>query len=181
MWAAVRERRDRDGCLEAVKAHFQSHAVHFNAGTDDPEVNVRRKYHKDTRSCWGGFDAVGVMGKYDGGELEFPDLGYSFPSRPGDLFFLRGAAFRHGAVDWQGEGRMVFALFSEKNVFTKEHIPRPADLTRVYGNAYGAFRTLFPVIQRGSTTPPDNSDNDEGEDDEGGMNMAEDDKHVIYL
>ena len=88
VWEAVRKRRDHNGYLQASKAHFQSHAVHFNAGTDDPKVEVERKYHKDTRSCWGGFDAVGVIGQYEGGELEFPDLGYSFPSRPGDLFFL---------------------------------------------------------------------------------------------
>lgn len=155
VWDVVRNRRDRvNGYLDAVKTHFQNHAVHFNAGTNNPKTKKNKKnkkktpspYHKDIRSCWGGFDAVGVLGEYDGGELEFPDLGYSFPSRPGDLFFIRGAAFLHGAVNWQGKGRMVFALYSDKSVFTKEHIPRPQDLGRMYGPAHGAFRKLFPII-----------------------------------
>ncbi len=142
MWDIIRTHRDAKNHLGNVKSHFVSHAVHFNAGTDDPAAT---EYHRDTRSCWSGFDAVGVFGKYDAGELEFPDLGYSFPSHPGDLFFLRGAAFRHTAVNWRGEGRMVFAAFSGKDIFKKECVSRPIDVDHMYGNAYRAFRRCFPV------------------------------------
>ena len=171
LWEVIRKRRDRDTkYLNNVKAHFPSHTVHFNAGTDDPKVEEAKKYHADIRSCWSGFDVVGVLGKYDGGELEFPGLKYSFPSRPGDLFFLRGAAFRHGAVDWQGEGRMIFALFADKNTFTKECIPRPQDLDHMYGTAYRAFRQKFPITLQGPAVPPDKRINYHGEGDDGDDN-----------
>ncbi|KAF8324667.1 uncharacterized protein EI90DRAFT_3129601 [Cantharellus anzutake] len=95
VWNHVRQFRDKEKDLQAVKSHFVSHAVIFNSDED---------YHKDTNSCWSGFDAVAVLGEYEGGLLHFPELGYSFPSRPGDLFFIRGAAFTHSARGWEGAG-----------------------------------------------------------------------------
>ena len=92
-----------------IKCHYFSHAVHFNKATH---------FHRDKRSCWSGFDAIAPFGCYSGGWLEFHDLGIRIPSRPGDLLFIQGAALWHDAVDWrgdgEGEGRMVFAFFSDR-------------------------------------------------------------------
>lgn len=52
--------------LEEVDSHFFSHAVHFNSAPH---------FHKDDNSCWAGFDAIGVIGRYQGGRLFFPELG----------------------------------------------------------------------------------------------------------
>jgi len=51
---------------EDVKCHYFSHAVHFNKAT---------AFHRDSNSCWSGFDAIAPFGCYSGGWLEFPDLG----------------------------------------------------------------------------------------------------------
>src|SRR5258708_36035486 len=96
---------------EDVKCHYFSHAVHFNKAT---------AFHRDSNSCWSGFDAIAPFGCYSGGWLEFPDLGIEIASRLGDLLFIWGAALVHDAVDWRGdgvgEGRMAFASFSNRYV-----------------------------------------------------------------
>src|SRR5260370_35855780 len=74
--------------------------------------------------------------------------GYSFPSHPGDLFFIRGAALKHDCIDWDGsgpeDGRMVFAMFSDHRVFFREHVERPEDVYPLYHGKTHKFRKLFP-------------------------------------
>ncbi len=53
---------------------------------------------------------------------------------------------KHDATGWDGEGRMVFALFSDKRVFTRERVPRPRDIEPIYGTAHGHFRAKYPAI-----------------------------------
>ncbi|KAF8307647.1 uncharacterized protein EI90DRAFT_3293931 [Cantharellus anzutake] len=135
MWDSIRRDRDPEGYLAHIKCHFFSQFVRFNAGT---------KFHADKRSCWSGFDAIAVFGEYDGGELQFEDLKCGFPSRPSDLFFIRGAGLRHDAASWSGSGRMVIALFSDRRVFFHESVERPRDLYPVYGKTHKAFRRQHP-------------------------------------
>lgn len=137
VWDSIRQNRDPSGYLAHIKCHFFSQMVRFNAGT---------QFHKDSRSCWSGFDAIAVFGRYDGGELQFPDLECGFPSRPSDLFLIRGAALKHDAAGWAGDGRMVVALFSDRRVFVHECISRPEDLFPVYGQAQKSFRQEHPCI-----------------------------------
>jgi len=98
--------------MDPIKSLYHGHAVHFNKDHEP---------HVDQHSCWAGFDAIAPFGSYSRGFLEFPDLGIRIPSRAGDLFFIRGAALHHNAGDWtgegEGEGRMVFAFFSQRYVF----------------------------------------------------------------
>jgi len=157
LWEQIRN-IDEHGYLRAVKSCYFSHAVLFNAGSDAPDLPKKDKYHKDKHSCWSGFDAVGVFGEYDNGELDFPGLGYSFISRPGDLFFLRGAAFSHGAINWTGAGRMVFAMFCDKHVFLKRTAQRPRDLHRIYGGAHSKLRRQYPIKPRESLIIHDSDD-----------------------
>ncbi|KAF8329970.1 uncharacterized protein EI90DRAFT_3016929 [Cantharellus anzutake] len=131
IWQSVRDFRDPDGYLSHVKSHFFSHAVHLPSDT---------QYHKDQESCWSCFDAIAVFGKYEGGELHFPELGYFFPSHPSDLFFIRGATFEHDAGGWEGDGRMVFAMFSDKGVFYQDCETHPQDLEPIYGKAHSSFQ-----------------------------------------
>jgi hypothetical protein len=134
----VRRHRDPNGFLSDIKTHYYSHAIRFNAGTG---------YHKDDESCWSGFDAIAVFGEYERGELHLRDAGYSFPSRPSDLFFIRGAGFYHDAIDWKGRGRMVLALFADRTAFFRESVERPEDLDPIYrGRKRGAFRQQYPYI-----------------------------------
>ncbi len=74
--------------------------------------------------------------------------GYSFPSHPGDLFFIHGAALKHDCIDWDGsgleDGRMVFAMFSDHRVFFREHVERPEDVYPLYHGKTHKFRKLFP-------------------------------------
>ena len=67
-------------CLANNKCYLFSQAALFNSTPGKP--------HKDKESGWSGFDAIGVFGDYEGGSLEFPELGCAFPSRPGDLIFI---------------------------------------------------------------------------------------------
>jgi hypothetical protein len=140
VWNKIRKKRDRrKGYLSQIKSHFFGQAIRFNADTE---------FHRDLASCWCGFDAVAPFGRYEGGLWEFPDLGYALPSNPSDLLFLRGAGIVHDATSWEGEGRMVFALFSDRRVFTRERIPRPMDIGRPYGKyKYRRFRQMFPCSQ----------------------------------
>jgi hypothetical protein len=66
LWKYILEHCEHGSCLDQVKSHFVSHAVHFNSDTE---------FHLDKHSPWCGFDAIGVIGNYDGGALYFPDLG----------------------------------------------------------------------------------------------------------
>ena len=76
--------------------------------------------------------------------------GYSFPSHPGDLFFICGAALKHDCIDWDGsgpeDGRMVFAMFSDHRVFFREHVERPEDVYPLYHGKTHKFRKLFPPL-----------------------------------
>src|SRR5260370_16257313 len=54
--------------LEEVDSHFFSLAVHFNSSS---------YIHKDDNSCQAEFDAIGVIGRHQGGTLFFPELGIS--------------------------------------------------------------------------------------------------------
>lgn len=135
VWDKLHE-RDKEHYLGHIKCHFISHAVRFNADSSP---------HRDSASSWGGFDAIAAFGRYQGGLLEFPLLGYALPSTPGDLFFIRGAGILHDMKGWEGEGRMVVALFSDRRIFTYERIPRPKDLRRMYGKLkYQKFREMHP-------------------------------------
>ncbi|KAF8317828.1 uncharacterized protein EI90DRAFT_3293420 [Cantharellus anzutake] len=140
VWNKIRRKHDRrKGYLSEVKSHFFRQAIWFNADTE---------FHHDSASCWCGFDAVAGFGRYEGGLWEFPDLGYALPSNPGDLLFLRGAGIMHDATSWEGQGRMVFALFSDRRVFTHERIPRPRDIGRPYQkHQYRKFRQMHPRSQ----------------------------------
>jgi hypothetical protein len=136
VWTKVRSKRDPSGYLSEVKCHLLGQYIRFNAGTG---------FHCDSASSWCGYDVVTGFGKYEGGLLEFPGLGYALPSNPSDLFFFRGAGIMHDATSWEGEGRMVIALFSDRRVFTFEGVRRPKDLGKTYGRAkHKAFRKMFP-------------------------------------
>src|SRR5260370_24262087 len=137
LWEYVRKLGDEDGFLDHIKSHYVSQAVIFNGATH---------FHKDHKSCWSGFDAIGVFGKYSGGELGFPSLGYSFSSHPSDLFFIRGAALEHGVTGWEGDGRMVISMFADRRVFTHEKIPCPQDLSPLYGQAHKNFHKQYQPL-----------------------------------
>jgi len=66
VWKNIHDHRLHSEALEDISAHFFSHAVHFNSA---PHI------HTDSNSCWTGFDAIGVIGRYEGGRLFFPELG----------------------------------------------------------------------------------------------------------
>ena len=100
--------------LKAVKSHLFSHAIHFNM---NPSLG-----HQDKRSLWSGMDIIAVGGKYEGGLLRFAQLGCAFPSRPGDLFFIRGAGLYHQGTEWNQGGRMVYSFFADKNAFHKSKV-----------------------------------------------------------
>ena len=123
--------------LAKLKTHYISQAVHFN---------VDGQPHQDSWGAWCGFDCVAVVGKYEGGRLRFPELGCSFPSRPGDVFFFWGAGLKHQGRGWAGEGQMVLAYFADRRIFLKESIHRPKDLQPVYGRAHAEFRQVYPYI-----------------------------------
>jgi len=123
-------------CLVNNKCYLFSQAALFNSAPGEP--------HKDKESAWSGFDAVGVFGDFEGGSLEFPELGCSFPSRPGDLLFIRGAGLLHQAKGWSGNGRMVLTMFANRRVFFKENISHPSDIHPVYGPGHKRFRALHP-------------------------------------
>jgi hypothetical protein len=89
-----------------------------------------------------------MFGSYQGGLLEFPRLGYAFPAKPSDLFFIRGAGILHDVTGWEGKGRMVFALFSDRRIFTHEGVPRPKDIAKTYGRRqYKKYREKHPCEQ----------------------------------
>ena len=123
-----------------IKTHYLSHAVHFNSDTH---------FHLDANSCWSSFDAIAPFGQYRDGKLEFRDLGIRIPSKPGDLFFIRGASLYHDAVEWKadklGEGRMVFALFSDRFPFHWHGAKRPKDLGPIHRlRTREALLTAYP-------------------------------------
>ena len=128
--------QDNWECLANNKCYFFSQAALFNSTPGNP--------HKDKESSWSGFDAIGVFGDYEGGSLEFPELQCSFPSRPGDLIFIRGAGLLHQSKGWSGKGRMVLTMFANRRIFFKENINRPSDLHPVYGQDHKRFRSLHP-------------------------------------
>ncbi len=74
-------------------------------------------------------------------------IGTRLQTPPGDLFFLQGATFCHTAVNWRGEGHMVFAAFSGKDAFTMECVHCPIDVDHMYGKAYCAFWRCFVRTQ----------------------------------
>ncbi|KAF8309451.1 uncharacterized protein EI90DRAFT_1506119 [Cantharellus anzutake] len=115
VWNKIRRKHDRrKGYLSEVKSHFFGQAIRFNADTE---------FHRDSASCWCGFDAVAGFGRYEGGIM-------------------------HDATSWEGQGRMVFALFSDRRVFTRERIPRPRDIGRPYRkHQYRKFRQMHPCSQ----------------------------------
>ncbi|KAF8315511.1 uncharacterized protein EI90DRAFT_3088205 [Cantharellus anzutake] len=124
-----REHRDHEGFLSEIKSHFFGQMVHFN-------VDIR--CHKDRRSAWCGFDAIAVFGEYEGGNLHFRELGCSFPSHPGDLFFIPCSGDQE-AGGWVGKGQ----------VFAHEHIPRPKDLGAIYGmQGQKKFREHHPHLDQ---------------------------------
>ncbi len=68
VWKNIHTYRSHSEAMEEISAHFFSHAIHFNSGTH---------IHTDSNSCWAGFDAIGVIGQYEGGRLFSPQLSMS--------------------------------------------------------------------------------------------------------
>jgi hypothetical protein len=64
----------------------------------------------------------------------------------------------HDATSWEGEGRMIIALYSDSCVFTSESVPRPKDLGKTYGkDDYKKFRQMFPCHQPPQPEPVQSS------------------------
>ena len=115
--------RENANRLAGILTHYLSQAILLN--TDGQP-------HKDVQGAWCGFDCVAMMGRHQGGTLSFPDLGSSFPSKPGDLFFL-------ALLGWSNHQCSL-------HIFLKEAVHRPKDVHPVYGRVHAQFRGIHPHI-----------------------------------
>lgn len=140
-----------DGALNSNLCHMPGEASHMNACSEAA--------HFDTDSCWGVYDIIVVVGNFHSCYLHFPKQGISLSSKPGDLFFLRGGAMKHGVMEWKGSGRMVIAPFIDGALYPYFNIAAPQSLTPLYGKRQSELRTLFPAtnVETLRTGPPKRS------------------------
>lgn|SRR6266852_406010 len=144
----VRSHRElKKTVLEGDKGYFLKQnpsawpgiAIHYN--------QLQTKVHFDNKSLYSGFDVINPWGPFKECILVFPDLGISLPIEPGDVVFLRGAALRHWAKKWEGNGRMVLVPFVDRRLFGAERVARPCSFRRLYGSGYNDLRQKFPATE----------------------------------
>ena len=120
----VRLHRDaKHRVLSSMMGGFLSHSpsawpgigLHWNQFADG--------FHWDEKSLYSGWDIVNPWGPFEDGILVFPDLHIFLRVRRGDVVLLRGAALRHGAREWTGNGRMVLIPFVDRRLFGFVQIP----------------------------------------------------------
>jgi hypothetical protein len=126
------------GFLHANPSSLPGLALHFN--------QMPRHTHFDNKSLHSGMDRINPWGPFEDGILVFPDLGIYIRVRRGDIVFLRGAALRHGAQAWTGQGRMVLVPFVDRRLFGACQVKRPQTFRPLFGSQYKHLRNCFPSV-----------------------------------
>jgi hypothetical protein len=129
-------RSPNGGYLSHNPSAYAGLALHWN--------QLPKGFHWDEHSLHSGWDIVNPWGPFTDCILVFPDLHIYLRVRPGDIVFLRGASLRHGAVEWNGNGRMVIVPFVDRRLFSDSLVRRARSFHRVYDAQYNHFRQLFP-------------------------------------
>ena len=97
--------------LKVTQAVQELHDPELNAATrrkDEPFhmrallVNMMTNEHKDPSDWNKGFAAFLPVGKYEGGDIMFRELGIRIKSRPGCVQLFRGHELRHSITKWTG-------------------------------------------------------------------------------
>ena len=73
-------------------------------------------YHVDVNDFKGGYCVVTCWGDFEGGNLEFPELGISIALRPRDVIFFKSSHLSHGTSAVKGI-RCSIVLTTHANVF----------------------------------------------------------------
>lgn len=126
------------GFLHALNpSYFAGVGMHANATPTD--------FHLDRMSAYEGVDAIMPFGNFRGCRLLFEHLKVAVDVEPGDIVLIRGAALSHMAGPWQGTGRFVFALFTDRRLSPYHRVKSSVWTNRLFGPHWKNFRHYYPA------------------------------------